>query len=133
MTENTTELSAGTMLVANGTLLPPSWRLADESVSSGWQRLASSSHTLQFESALTAAGWALFFMAGGVTVHAFGLTQEKGIETALARAIAAAKQQSCNCLEILSVKTRSILRLQSVNITARPRHIQKGIFFSGRG
>ena len=127
-----TELSAGTMLVADGTLLPASWQVADESASRGWLRLVGPSDGHQVGSALTTAGWAFFFMAGAVTVHAFGLTQEKGIKTALTRAIAAATEQKCNCLEILGVRIRSVLRLRSVKITARARHIQQGVFFSGR-
>ena len=125
-------LSAGTFLIARGTPLPPAWRLEDDSVASGWSRLANSFDSHQLEKELVAAGWTFFFMAGAITTTAFGLSRPRRFDAALARLITAVRLQSCNCLEIDEVGMRSFLGMPYVRISAHSRHIQKGLVFSGQ-
>jgi hypothetical protein len=54
------------------------------------------------------------------------------IHAALKRLIANVKLQKCNCLEIDDVATHSLLGMPYVSVSAHPRHIQKGMLFSGR-
>ena len=125
-------LSAGTFLIARGTPLPPAWRLEDDSVASGWSRLANIFDRHQLEKELVAAGWTFFFMAGAITTTAFGLSRPRRFDAALARLITAVTLQGCNCLEIDEVGMRSFLGMPYVRISAHARHIQKGIVFSGQ-
>ena len=125
-------LSAGTFLIARGTPLPPAWRLEDDSVASGWSRLANTFDSHQREKELVTAGWTFFFMAGAITATAFGLSRPRMLDAALARLIAAVSLQRCNCLEIDDAGMSSFLGIPYARISAHPRHIQKGMVFSGQ-
>ena len=125
-------LSVGALLIAQGTPLPLAWRLENESVASGWSRVANTFDRHQLEKELVTAGWTFFFMAGVITTTAFGLSKPRMLDAALARLIAAVRLQRCNCLEIDDVGMRSFLGIPYVSISAHPRHIQKGMVFSGQ-
>ena len=70
-------------------------------------------------------------MAGKVKATAFGFDRQKAMDKALARLIAGAMRQKCNCLEIDEVATRTFLGVPGVSVSAHTRHIQKGMIFSG--
>ena len=123
-------LSAGALLIAPGTPLPPGWLLEDDSVASGWSRVANTFDRHQLEKELGTAGWTLFFMAGAITTTAFGLSRLRMLDAALAHLFAAVRLQRCNCLEIDDVGMRSFLGIPYVRISAHSRHIQKGMVFS---
>ena len=125
-------LNAGTFLIARGTPLPPAWRLEDDSVASGWSRLANIFDSHQLDKELVAAGWTFFLMAGAITTTAFGLSRPRMLDAALAQLIAAVRLQRCNCLEIDDVRMRSFLGIPYISISAHSRHIQKGLVFSGQ-
>jgi len=70
-------------------------------------------------------------MAGKVRATAYGLDRQKSMDKALAKLIAGAMRQKCNCLEIDEVATRTFLGIPGVSVSAHTRHIQKGMTFSG--
>jgi hypothetical protein len=41
------------------------------------------------------------------------------------------KSQRCNSIEITRVMDRSFLRMACVSVSAHPRHLQRGVLFSG--
>jgi len=86
-------------------------------------------HDLEKEFA--ALGWTFLYLAGRVKETAFGFDRQKAMVKALARLIAGAIRQKCNCLEIDEVSMRSFLGVPGVSVTAHTRHIQKGMRFSG--
>ena len=86
-------------------------------------------HDLEKEFA--ALGWTFLYLAGKVKATAFGFDRQKAMDKALARLIAGAIRQKCNCLEIDEVATRTFLGVPGVSVSAHTRHIQKGMTFSG--
>ena len=125
-------VGAGTRLVAPGTLLPPQWQVEGYSADSRWSRLVKTIDNKQLESELASAGWTFFFMATTITTRAFGFSRPRMLNAAMARLMAAVTLHKCNCVEIDDISTRSFLGLPYVRIAAHPRHIQKGMVFSGQ-
>lgn len=132
MTTAQGSVDAGSILIAPGTLLPPEWLLEDHVVASGWSRLTNTLDRLHREKALRAGGWSFFFLAGAITATSAGWSRPKMLDAALARLMGAVKRQGCNCLEIDDVRVRSFLGVPYTRVSAHPRHIQKGMFFSGQ-
>jgi len=125
----TDPITAGNILVQEGTSLPKSLLLQSESNSNGWVAVKDARST--FEKAIQEAGWTFFFMAGEIKANVFGFDRQKARRAALNRLIADAKSQHCNSIEITRVVDKSFLRVPYVSISAHPRHLQKGMCFSG--
>ena len=125
----TDAITAGSILVEEGTHLPNSLMLRNDSSSNGWA--ATKDLRCPFEKAVQDAGWTFFFMAGEITATAFGSDRQKTLRTALKRLIADVKLQHCNSIEITQVTDHSFLTMPYVSITAHPRHVQKGMVFAG--
>ena len=128
MTDN---ITAGSILVAEGRYLPNSLLLQTESDSHGWAAVKDSRAV--FENTIQEAGWTFFFMAGEIKTTVFGFDRQKALRTALKRLIAGVKSQHCNSIEITRVTGKSFLRVPYVSVSAHPRHLQKGMFFSANG
>ncbi|MDP9113848.1 MAG: hypothetical protein M3O20_09210 [Acidobacteriota bacterium] len=124
-------ITPGTILVQKGTLLPPAFRPGSEPYPSAWVSVKSSLDFHDLEKEFTALGWTFHYMAGKVRANAYGFDRQKCIDKALAKLIADAMGQKCNCLEIDEVATRTFLGIPSVSLSAHTRHIQKGMTFSG--
>jgi len=124
-------ITPGTILVQKGTLLPPAFSPGSESYPDGWVAVKSSLDPHDLEKELAALGWTFHYMAGKVRTTAYGFDRQKAVVKALARLIADALHQKCNCLEIDEVATHTFLGLPGVTVSAHTRHIQKGITFSG--
>src|SRR5713226_2783884 len=125
----TDTITAGSILVEEGTHLPKSLLLQSESNSSGWAAVKDARAT--FEKAIQEAGWTFFFMAGEIKTTVFGFDRQKALRAALKRLIADVKSQHCNSIEITRVMGKSFLRVPYVSVSAHARHLQKGMFFSG--
>jgi hypothetical protein len=125
----TDPISAGSILVEQGTYLPKSLLPRSESNSNGWAAVKDARST--FEKAIQEAGWTLFFMAGEIKANVFGFDRQKARRTALKRLIADAKSQHCNSIEITQIVDKSFLRVPYVSMSAHPRHLQKGLCFPG--
>ena len=125
-------ISAGARLVAPGTIVPLEWQVENGSAASHWSRLTTTSDNKQLESQLAGAGWTFFFMATRITATAFGFNRQKMLDTAMARLMATVTLHKCNCVEIDNVSVRSFLGMPYVRVSGHPRHIQKGMVFSGQ-
>jgi hypothetical protein len=119
-------------VVAPGTLVPPEWQVDNDSAASRWSRLTTVPDNRQLESQLASAGWTFFFMATTITATAFGFSRQRMFDAALARLIAAVTLQKCNCVEVDDVSVRSFVGIPYVRVSGHPRHIQKGMVFSGQ-
>ncbi len=120
-----TTITAGSILIQDGTLVPDSMHLVSTPYSPSWTSVTNLDRT-QLEGQLRTAGWTFFFMAGQITANAFGFDKEKRLRTAVKRAIGDARSQNCNCVAITGVETKSFLGLPYVSVTAQSRHIQLG-------
>ena len=125
----TDTITAGSILVEEGTHLPKSLLLQSESSSNGWAVVKDVRAT--FEKAIQQAGWTFFFMAGEIKTTVFGFDRQKALRAALKRLIAEVKSQHCNSIEITRVVGKSFLSVPYVSVSAHPRHLQKGMLFSG--
>ena len=123
----TDTITAGSILVQEGTHLPNALLLQSESYSNGWAAVKDPRST--FEKAIQEAGWTFFFMAGEITTTVFGFDRQKALRAALKRLIADVKSQHCNSIEITRVMGRSFLSVPYVSVSAHLRHLQEGIFF----
>ena len=115
----------------NGADLPPSLLLQSQPDSNGWAAVKDDRST--FEKAVQKAGWTLFFMAGEIEATVLGFDREKALRAAFRRLIANVTSQHCNSIEITRVTGRSFLGVPYVNVSAHPRHLQKGVCFLGNG
>ena len=125
----TDAITAGSFLVEEGTHLPNSLLLQSESSSNGWALVKNARSA--FEKAIQEAGWTFFFIAGEIKTTVFGFDRQKILRAALKRLITNAKSQHCNSIEITSVAGKSFLKVPYVSVSAHPRHLQKGLIFSG--
>ena len=125
------QITAGAMLIEQGTVVPDSLLLETEPFSNGWGSLTNlDCHGLERE--LTKAGWTLFFMAGEIKTTVFGFDRQKIIRTAVKRLIANVGSRKLNCFELTRVAATSFLGVPYVNVFAHSRHIQRSSALSGR-
>jgi hypothetical protein len=122
-------ITAGTILIEDGTVVPDSVVLKREPYSSGWASLIVGYREL--ERALNKAHWNVFYIASDIKKKAFGFDKQKNLRIAVERVITAVKVNHCNCLEITQVKAKSFFKLPYVTVTAHSRHIQEGNVFTG--
>ena len=122
-------ITAGDLLVQEGTNLPGSLVLLAEADSNGWAAVKDNRST--FEKAVHEAGWTFFFMAGEIKATVFGFDRQKALRGALKRLMTDVKAQRCNSIEITRVISGSLLKAPYVSVSAHPRHLQKGMCFSG--
>ena len=125
----TDTITAGSIWVEEGTHLPKSILLQSESNSNGWAAVKDARST--FEKAISEEGWTFFFMAGEIKATVFGFDRQKALRAALKRLIADVKSQHCNSIEITQVMGKSCLSVPYVSVSAHPRHLQRGVIFSG--
>jgi hypothetical protein len=122
-------ITAGTILIEDGTVIADSMVLRREPYASGWASLMFSYRELEKE--VSKADWNLFYIASDIKKNAFGFDRKKNLRTAVDRVIMAVKANHCNCLEITQVTPSSFFKLPYVTVTAHSRHIQKGNVFAG--
>jgi hypothetical protein len=125
----TDTITAGSILVEEGTHLPKSLLLQSESDSNGWAAVKDLRSTV--EKTIQEKGWTFFFMAGEIKTTVFGFDKQKALRVALKRLITDVRSQHCNSIEITRVMGKSFLRVPYVSVFAHPRHLQKGKFFPG--
>jgi hypothetical protein len=126
----TNEIAAGDILIEQGAHVPHSLLLAGKPDSNGWAALNGARSA--FEKEMRQTGWTFFFMAGEIRSTVFGFDKQQNLRAALKRLIAKVKSQHCNSVEITRVASKSFLKIPYVSVSAHPRHLQKGLVFSGR-
>ena len=126
----TDAISAGSILIEEGTTLPNSILLRLAPYSSGWSAVTGERSALEKEA--EKAGWTFFFMAGEIKATVFDFDRHKALRAALARLIANVKSQNCNSIQITRVTGKSFLKVPYLSVYAHPRHLQMGPVFSGR-
>jgi hypothetical protein len=125
----TDAITAGSILVEDGTPLPKSLLLRSESDSNGW--IAVKDSPGKFDRTVQEEGWTFFFMAGDIRTSVFGFDRQRALRTALKRLITNVKSLHCNSIEITRVVGKSFLSVPYVSVSAHARHLQKSMFFSG--
>jgi len=126
----TDEITAGDILIEEGTHLPDSLTLQGKPDSNGWTALNGTRSA--FETEIREAGWTFFFLAGEIKSTVFGFDKQRALRTALKRLIANVKTHNCNGIDIAQVTEKTFLKVPYVSVTAHARHLQKGLTFSGQ-
>ena len=124
----TDTITAGNILIQEGTLLPRSLLLQTGSDSIGWAAV-NGAHS-KFEKAIQEEGWNFFFMAGQIKATVFGFDRQRALRSALKRLIVDVKSLHCNSIEITRVTSKSFLKVPYVSVCAHARHLQNGMLFS---
>ena len=123
-------IKTGTILIAEGALLPESLLLESEPYAYGW-RLVKNLDSNGLAQIIGQAGWNFFYIAGLIETNAFGSDEKKTTRKAIKRVVANLKSKKFNCLEITRVATKRSLGLIHVSVSAQSRHIQEGEALSG--
>jgi hypothetical protein len=125
----TNHIQPGTILMADGTLLPSSVQCEGEPFTPGWSRIKNLDSN-GIDRALGRAGWSFFYLAGGIRARVFGGDAGPATVKGVKRIIAGLKTNRFNCLEITQVAVKSILGFRYVIVDAYSRHIQASLFLS---
>lgn len=125
----TDTITAGSILVEEGTHVPKSLLFQSEANVNGWAAVKEARST--FEKAIHEEGWTFFFMAGEIKATVFGFDRQKALRAALKQLITDVKSQHCNSIEITRIMGKSFLGMPYVSVSAHPRHLQRGVIFSG--
>ena len=123
-------IKSGTMLIAEGAVLPESLRCETEPYAYGW-RLVKNFDSLGFNQIISQAGWNFFYIAGAIETSAFGSDKKKTTRKAIKQVIGKLKSKNFNCLEITLVAAKRSLGLPYVSVSAHSRHIQKSMVLFG--
>ena len=91
-----------------------------------WVPVKSSLDPYDLEKEFAALGWTFYYMAGKVKATVYGFDRQQALDKALARLIAGAMRQKCNCLEIDEVATRAFLGPPASASPPTPATFKKG-------
>ena len=122
----TDAIKSGTLLIAEGALLPAALQCESEPFAIGWGQVKNMDSN-EMDHSIRLAGWNFFYIAGGIEMIAFGADEKQATGKALRRIVASLKAPNFNCLEITRVAVKRFLGLPYVVVSAHSRHIQAGL------
>ena len=122
---------SGTVLIQDGTLLPPALILDTEPYCSGWSSIAGIDLS-EFDRRIRRAGWNLFHLAPPMKTTVFGFRGARMMRRALGTLISTVEASRYNCMRVESVDTGSILRIPYIRMSCRPCHIQQSPLLTRR-
>jgi hypothetical protein len=125
----TDRIQVGTMLIQDGTRMPPTVVVVStEHYVAGWSSIMGST-SAQLGRRIEKAGWTFFYMAGEIRSSAFGFRDQSREARGIQHLIDAVKLENCNCFEITQVRPGSFLGLPYTSLVAHARHIQESCSF----
>jgi hypothetical protein len=119
----------GTILIRNGTSLPPLLKLETESLLPDWNAvkkldgygLGRKLHQLT---------WNFFYLAGEIRMTVVGRSGDGAVCKAVERILAGLRGRKFNSLEITRVVSKRFLGMPYVKVFAHSRHIQEGLYLA---
>lgn len=121
----TSNVQVGTILLQARLSLMGLLGLESEIYTSGWNVL-SAHDGFNLDRKLLSSGWNSFFLAEAEHATVFGAASPASILAALKRIFKKVRAQDFNGLEVTGIRSRRLLGLQYVTVSAHPRHIQRG-------
>jgi hypothetical protein len=118
-------IKTGTILIAEGAILPASLSLESDPYAYGW-RLVKNLDSKSLKQNISRAGWNFFYITGVIEQEAFGSDEKKTTRKAIKQVMESLKSKSFNCLEITRVVAKRSLGLPYVSVSAHSCHIQEG-------
>ena len=116
-----------TILIRNGTLLPPGLSVETELFLPGWSVVVNRDR-YALSRQIEQANWNFFFLAGEIRSTVLGRDNLRAVRRAVKRVLARRERQLPNCLEITKVVSRRFLGIPFISVTAHDRHIQESRF-----
>jgi hypothetical protein len=120
-------MTAGKILVREGTELPGAVRLESEPYAAGW-RLVKNLDGYGLGRKIHETGWTFFCQAGDIKAITFGIDEQQMVRRAVKRILAKVEPGKFNCLEITRVANQRFLGVPYASVSARSRHIQESVF-----
>jgi len=116
-----------TILIRDGTLLPPHVGIETELFLPGWRRIVNPDR-YALSRQIDQVNWNFFFLAGELRTIVLGRNNLGALRRATKRVLAKRERQLPNCLEITQVVSRRFLGIPFISVTAHDRHIQESRF-----
>jgi hypothetical protein len=120
-------IRAGTIFIREGAELPQAARVESEPYIAGW-RLVKNLDGYGLDRKIHEAGWNFFCHAGKVKAITLGRDEQEMARRAVKRILGKVNLETFNSLEITEVVTQRFQGVPYVSVSARPRHIQEGVF-----
>ena len=124
------EITTGTILIKDGTLLPEELKFESEPCVPGWW-LVKDFDGYKLDREIRKTGWTFFCLAREIKATVFGIDKQKMVLKAIERILANPKSEKFNSLEITRVASAGSGRFPLVGyvtVSAQPRHIQESLF-----
>ena len=121
------EITNGTILIEERTLLPEEMQFESEPYLPGW-RIVKHFDAFGLNREIQKTGWTFFCAAGEIRTTVFGIDMRKTVRRAIERILARAQSEKLNSLEITRVACTGSERfplVRHVTVSARLRHIQE--------
>ena len=119
-------ITAGKILMREGTELPEAMRLESEPYDAGW-RLVKNLDGYGLGRKIHEAGWTFFCQAGDIKAVVFGFDEQQMVRRAVKRILAKVESGKFNCLEITRVANQRFLGVPYASVSAHLRHIQESV------
>jgi hypothetical protein len=120
-------ITAGKILMREGTELPGAMRLESEPYDAGW-RLIKNLDGDALRRKIHEARWTFFCQAGDIKALTFGFDEQEIVRRAVKQILAKVEPGKFNCLEITRVAAQRFLGVPYASVSARSRHIQESVF-----
>jgi hypothetical protein len=124
------EITAGTVLIKNGALLPKDLQFETEAGVPGW-RFVKYLDVRGMDRKIQKTGWTFFCLAGVIKATAFGIDPQRMVRTAIERILAKSTSEDFNSLEITQMASAGSDRfplIRYMTVSAQTRQIQEGMF-----
>jgi hypothetical protein len=123
------EMTTGTILIKENTLLPKELQLETNPCVPGWG-LVQDFDAYGLDREIEKIGWTFFSLAEVIRATVFGIDVQKMVRRAIERILSNPKSERFNSLEITRVASVGSGRFPGVRfitVSAISRHIQKGL------
>jgi hypothetical protein len=114
----------GTLIVAEGVLLPPSCNVSGKPFSQGW-RVVTNLEGRGLDRRFSDIGWTVFQKAAPATVSVLGFGENQTLRKAFRKIVRGSGGLKFNCVEITRVMQKTFMGLAYVRMSARVRNIQE--------
>jgi len=121
------EITAGTVIIKDDTLLPVQLQFESESGVPGW-KVVVGLDARELDRQIRKAGWTFFALAGQIKAIAFGIDRASVLRRAICGILAKKTSHGFNSLEILEaafVGSERFPLVQYLTLSAQWRHIQR--------
>ena len=120
-------ITAGKILMREGTELPGAVRLESQPYAPGW-RLVKNLDAYGLGRKIHEVGWTFFCLAGDIKAITFGIDEQQMVRRAVKRVLAKVESKKFNSLEITRVANQRFLGVPYASVSAHSRHIQESVF-----